>query len=167
VKDEEPHSLANISLRWMLHEIHRSESGIVFDYHALQNLGIPADCLPPASTQQDHHAHGLQSIVSVPAPDPDNTSPLSASSSSSQPKASQKTRGSASTGFASLLHTLKGNPSPKAKETLADQAAKSCSALDAIDVLEPNHDQLVANPLWWLFTDPEVVAWRPLVRVLT
>jgi len=45
-----------------------------------------------------------------------------------------------------------------AKETLPDQASKPWAELDAIDVLEPMHDQLVANPLWWLLQTP---TWHP------
>lgn len=52
--------------------------------------------------------------------------------------------------------TAKNNAQPK--ETLPEQASKPCADLDAIDVLEPIYDQLVANPLWWLLQTPD---WYP------
>ncbi|KAG8830510.1 hypothetical protein FRC18_007956 [Serendipita sp. 400] len=38
--------LANIPLRWMLHEIVKAECGILFDNAELDRLGIPYDCVP-------------------------------------------------------------------------------------------------------------------------
>ncbi|KAG5735872.1 hypothetical protein E4T56_gene3851 [Termitomyces sp. T112] len=41
VPDKETHSLANISLRWMVREIQQARCGIIFDEKALQRLEIP------------------------------------------------------------------------------------------------------------------------------
>ena len=162
VRDEEPHSLANISFRWMLQEIHQSECGILFDYHALRDLGIPADSVPPSSARQDPAALGLQSIATS-APAPDSKSP--ASTPNAQFLLPQKSESSTSARFVSFLRTLKlkaKNSTPnvdvQSKETLAEQASKSCTELDMIDALEPIHDQLVEDPLWWLLQFP---IWYP------
>lgn len=40
-KDDRVHSLSNISLRWMLREIARSQCGILFDVPRLRGMGIP------------------------------------------------------------------------------------------------------------------------------
>ncbi|KAG6917348.1 hypothetical protein DXG01_002919 [Tephrocybe rancida] len=42
VLDSEPHSLSNISLRWMVRQIQQANCGILFDEHALEHAGIPA-----------------------------------------------------------------------------------------------------------------------------
>jgi hypothetical protein len=158
VKDEEPHALGHITFRWMLQEIHRSGCGILFDFHALQDLGIPSDCIPQPSTEQEP---AVSSVNPISAPAPDGQK--SASSSSSQGPHPDQTEGS--TGFVSFLHKLKlkaktftytGNVQPK--ETLPEQASKPCADLDATDVLQPIHDQLVANPLWWILQTP---IWYP------
>lgn len=44
--DAEAPCLANIALRWMLHEIVKVDCGILFDNEALDDLGIPEDCVP-------------------------------------------------------------------------------------------------------------------------
>jgi hypothetical protein len=38
-------SLANISLRWMLHEIQSVDCGVIFDNDALDRMKIPIDCV--------------------------------------------------------------------------------------------------------------------------
>jgi len=158
VKDEEAHSLGHITFRWMMQEIDRTDCGILFDYHAIRELGVPSDCVPPPSTKQGPIAAGLHSIISEPAPD-------SKSSSSSSSSSSQRPSPHTNAGFLSFLRTVKhkvktftrkGNV--QTKETLPDQASKPCADLDAIDVLEPIHDQLVANPLWWILQTP---VWHP------
>ncbi|KAG8784594.1 hypothetical protein FS842_009121 [Serendipita sp. 407] len=40
-KDDRVHSLSNISLRWMIREIARSQCGILFDTSKLRGMGIP------------------------------------------------------------------------------------------------------------------------------
>ncbi|KAG8832043.1 hypothetical protein FRC17_002153, partial [Serendipita sp. 399] len=40
-KDDRVHSLSNISLRWMIREIARSQCGILFDQSKLRGMGIP------------------------------------------------------------------------------------------------------------------------------
>ena len=144
-----------------MQEIDRTGCGILFDYHAIRDLGVPSDCVPPPSTKQGSIAAGPHSIVSELAPD----STSSSSSSSSERPTPHKNEGSTPKGFLSFLRTLKPkmktstrNGKVQAKETLPDQASKPCADLDAIDVLEPIHDQLVANPLWWLLQTP---VWYP------
>ncbi|KAG8831196.1 hypothetical protein FRC17_003486 [Serendipita sp. 399] len=44
--DNAPICLANISLRWMLHEIVKADCGILFDNASLDRLGIPYECVP-------------------------------------------------------------------------------------------------------------------------
>ena len=135
----------------MLNEIHRSESGILFDDYALRDLGIPTDTVPPLSTKPGPAEPDLQAAPASQA-DPVGTSVPA------RPPVQR-------TGFSSFLRILKfkvkttaGQDGVPAKETRADQASKSCSALDATDVLTPLHDQLVANPLWWLLQTP---TWYP------
>jgi Uncharacterized alpha/beta hydrolase domain (DUF2235) len=43
--DTAPASLANITLRWMLHEIQSVDCGIIFDNDALDKMKIPTDCV--------------------------------------------------------------------------------------------------------------------------
>lgn len=43
--DTAPASLANISFRWMLHEIQSVDCGIIFDNDALDRMKIPTDCV--------------------------------------------------------------------------------------------------------------------------
>jgi hypothetical protein len=43
--DTAPASLANIPLRWMLHEIQSVDCGIIFDNDALDKMKIPIDCV--------------------------------------------------------------------------------------------------------------------------
>jgi hypothetical protein len=160
VKDEVPHSLANVSFRWMLQEIHRSQCGILFDYHALQDLGVPTACEPSPSANQDPSASDLPSITSSLVLSLDSKS--SATTSEPQPLLPQKSESSTFPRFVSFLRKLKlkakTKDSVQLKETLADQASKPCAELDAIDSLEPIHDQLKINPLWWLLQFP---IWYP------
>ena len=166
VKDIEAYSLGHITFRWMMQEIDRTGCGILFNYHTIRDLGVPLDCVPPPSTKQGPIAAGLHSIISELAPDSKDYS----SSSSSQRPSPHK-----NAGFLSFLHTLKHNVKTstrkgniQAKETLPDQASKPCADLDAIDVLEPIYDQLVANPLWWLLQTPVrypgSILYVPLLR---
>ncbi|KAG6816825.1 hypothetical protein H0H87_002668 [Tephrocybe sp. NHM501043] len=41
VQDSEPHSLANISLRWMVRQVQKAHCGIMFDAQAMERAGIP------------------------------------------------------------------------------------------------------------------------------
>jgi hypothetical protein len=157
VKDDEAHSLGHVTFRWMMQEIDRSGCGILFDYHAIRDLGVPPDSVPLPSLKQDPAASGSHSVIPSLAIAPDSAS--SSSSSSSQPPTPHKTEG----GFWSFLRTVKhkvtsSNSNAQPKETLPEQASKSGADLDATDVLEPMHDQLVANPLWWLLQTP---VWYP------
>lgn len=43
--DAIPTSLANISFRWMLHEIQRLDCGVVFDNNMLDGFNVPIDCV--------------------------------------------------------------------------------------------------------------------------
>ena len=45
VTDSTPSALANIPLRWMLHEMDALDIGIMFNNEALDRLGIPEDCV--------------------------------------------------------------------------------------------------------------------------
>ena len=150
MKDEEPHSLGHITFRWMVQEIDRSGCGILFDYHALRELGIPPDSVPTRSMKQDPATSDDNSITPISAPAPDTT------------YGSPPTHGSTSKGLVSFLRTLKhkvqASTDQSPMETLPEQASKPCADLDKIDVLEPIHDQLVANPLWWLLQTPN---WYP------
>lgn len=47
VKDKIPHSLARISLRWMIRECFETETGIMFRVGRLRKLGINLDTLHP------------------------------------------------------------------------------------------------------------------------
>lgn len=163
MKDEEPHSLANVTFRWMLQEIHRSQCGILFDDHSLRDLGIPADCIPSPSTEEYPAAPDLQSVSPVSAVATDIKSP--ACTSNLHPPLSQENEGSTSAGIVSSWRKLQrkakilvSRDNAQRKETLPEQSSKLCADLDAIDVLEPTHDQLKANPLWWLLQSP---IWWP------
>ena len=159
MKDEEPHSLGHVTFRWMMQEIHRSGCGILFDYHALRELGVPPDCVPTPSTKQDPAASDRHSITPSSVPAPDSQSPAYGSNPQHPP--AHEIDGSSSTGLLSFLRTLKHKvrtstlrSNARPQETLPEQASKPCADLDLIDVLEPIHDQLVANPLWWLLQTP-------------
>ena len=134
----------------MLNEIHQSECGILFDDHALRELGVPTDTVPPSSTKPDPAEPDLQAAPASQG-DPARTAVPA------RPPIQR-------TGFSSFLRTLKFKVKTAAgqdgvpKETRADQALKSCNDLDATDVLTPMHDQLVANPLWWLL---QTATWYP------
>ena len=152
VKDGEPHSLGHITFRWMMQEIDRSGCGILFDYHALRDLGIPPDSVPTPSKKHDYAAAGSHSVIPIPEDVPDNKRPTSSSSSEHQNEGA---------GFLSFFRTLKYKvmkSNAKPKETLPEQASKPCAELDEIDVLEPIHDQLVIKPIWWLLQTPR---WYP------
>lgn len=159
MKDAEPHSLGHVTFRWMVHEIHRSACGILFDDDALRKLGVPPDCVPTSSTKQDPSASGWHSSIPISAHAPDSQSPASGSSPQHPPP--HKIDGSTSPGHLSFLRILKRKMKPstrksnvRPKETLPEQASKPCADLDAIDVLEDIHDQLVENPFWWILQTP-------------
>lgn len=154
VLDDEPHSLGHVTFRWMLHEIHRSECSILFDNHALRDLGIPTDCIPPSPTKDGPAVPDLQSTIPTLVPAPASHDPAC----TSRPPIQR-------TGFSSFLRALRFRVQTATtqgyvlvKETLPDQALKPCADLDAIDALAPMHDQLVANPLWRLLQTP---TWYP------
>ena len=44
------HSLARISLRWMIRECFKTKSGILFNYHALSKIGLDPSTLHPVVT---------------------------------------------------------------------------------------------------------------------
>ena len=151
VNDDEPHTLGNITFRWMMQEIDRSGCGILFDYHSLRDLGIPPDSVAPPSKRHDHDAAGSHSVIPSPKVAPDNKSPTSSSSSEHQNE---------SAGFWSFFRSLKYKgmeSNGKPKETLAEQASKPSDELDEIDALEPIYDELV-KPYWWIFQTPR---WYP------
>lgn len=142
-----------------MQEIDRSACGILFDYHALRELGIPSDSVPTPTTPTTHDltTSDYNSTVPILAPAPDGQNPTYGDS--------PLHHGSNSKGLLSFLHTLKrkvktatakSNVQPKG--TLPEQASKPAADLDELDVLEPIHDQLVANPLWWLLQTPD---WYP------
>ena len=141
----------------MLQEIHRSECGILFNDHVLRDLGIPTDCVPPSSTKLGPATPDVQSTIPTSAAAPASQDPAC---TSAPPRPSIQRAG-----FSSFLRTLKFKVNTAltqggdhVKETLPDQASKRLDDLDKTDVLEPMHDQLVANPLWWLLQTP---TWYP------
>jgi hypothetical protein len=61
-----PNSLSNISLRWMVQEIVRANCGILFDYDAFEQCGIPItigkDIYPPTSLAADRESRSGNDI---------------------------------------------------------------------------------------------------------
>ena len=140
-----------------MQEIDRSACGILFDYHALRELGIPTDSVPTPSPKQEPGTSDYSPTVPILSPGPDSRNPTFGSS--------PQHHGSTSKGLLSFLRTLKrkvntstAKSNVRRKETLPEQASKPVADLDEIDVLEPIYDQLVANPLWWLLQTPD---WYP------
>jgi len=123
----------------MLQEIQRSECGILFDDRLIRDLGVPTDCVPTPSTKQDLAASGSYSVIPTLARAPDSP---------------HKTEGSTFAYFLRKLTQKVRKADTPPKETLPEQASKSNADLDSIDVLEPLHDQLKENPLWWFLQTP-------------
>jgi hypothetical protein len=65
--DSEAHSLANISLRWMMQEIVRADCGILFDFDAFAQWGIPIDIGRNLNPSTPNHAGGNGSGTGGPA----------------------------------------------------------------------------------------------------
>lgn len=69
--DGAPANLANITLRWMLHEIQELDSDIIFDNDGLDKLKIPTDCvrripnpeLGTARTQTTTEPQPVQEVI--------------------------------------------------------------------------------------------------------
>lgn len=50
VKDGQDPNLANISFRWILHEVYKADCGVLFDPEGLDALKVPFDCVPRGSS---------------------------------------------------------------------------------------------------------------------
>ncbi|KAG6919254.1 hypothetical protein DXG01_008050 [Tephrocybe rancida] len=102
VADKEPHSLANISLRWMVRQVQQARCGIIFDEQALERAGIPVMVFPEA-----------------------------------------------------------GDDVKRPESLIASPITEVELEEDAEDALQPIHDELKANPLWWLLEIiPLIYSWQ-------
>jgi hypothetical protein len=61
--DTAPASLANIPLRWMLHEIQSVDCGVIFDNDALDRMKIPNDCVSRVPRPKLHPRDGSDETV--------------------------------------------------------------------------------------------------------
>lgn len=125
---DDPRTLGNISLRWMLREIVHSQCGIQFDDGALTSAGIPLSML------------GLES------------------NASRSPTSSEPGRLSAEVGPGSSTKSATGAQVSQLSVYPTDtEAAKD----DALDAVQPLHDELKSAPLWWVLeVIPFFVSWQ-------
>lgn len=136
VKNETPHSLARISLRWMIRECFKTNSGIMFDADRLRGIGLDPDALYPNV-----------------APRPQADLPDKHASLRSKPQ-------SRSTWTASLFRSSRRLEIPSTPSTpestcvhdryYGDLLVGTEEGEDLLDCLEPAYDQLELRKGWWI-----------------
>lgn len=129
-------SLSDITLRWMVREIHLARCGVAFDSIALANANIPDEIfsetdgsgpLPAASSSVSTSAGSTAAAPSTSSTSSPTTSPAPAQSTPAAPAPSEGQ-----------------DPNEPTSEP------PQCSAMDAVDAVQPLHDELVLKPAWWL-----------------
>lgn len=148
VKNDVPHSLARISLRWMIRECFKAESGIMFDGARLREIGLdPSDLFPIVTPRAPPLHVGERRIESLPK-SPSTFSKLAKWGK----RALRAVRGAPPA--PDFVHAEKR---PIVQEGLHDFHGPDGELLygneeeeELRDALSPKYDQLRLMPLWYL-----------------
>ncbi|KAI9443509.1 hypothetical protein H4582DRAFT_2197723 [Lactarius indigo] len=130
-KDTKPHALSNISLRWMVREILKTRSHILFDKAALKQWGIPS-----AMIKQAAQARALDCDQQTPDISAISLGTGAPGTDVSIPEGGDLSRAA--------------TPLPSAEESL-----------DTLDAAEKISDQLKKSVLWWVLEIlPTYCVWQ-------
>ncbi|KAJ3968463.1 hypothetical protein EV361DRAFT_415700 [Lentinula raphanica] len=145
VKNSTRHSLARISLRWMIRECFKSNTGIMFNSQRLKSVGLDPSTLYPFVTPRLQPLSGENHTIE-PIPKK-NKSNLWRRASAGVRKLipgrdTRSTSDSTTLGSKSLKD---GKQSESEKIRILTEEEE-----DLMDVLSPKYDQLKISPLWWL-----------------
>jgi len=149
VLDTEPHTLGNISLRWMVRQCIEAQCGILFDSALLQAAGIQPQLFVPKSdqlklnfnlkvaipeTQKHDEAEGSTTTDEGYGTDDGRADDTNESDKKSKRKKKTKHVGELT------LSPTRDHASPV--ESLEERERK--------DALAPIHDSLKERPVWWI-----------------
>lgn len=135
VSNKTRHSLARISLRWMIRECFKTNTGIMFDAERLKNVGLDPQTLHPFVTPRPpSRSPGSSKIMKQPKEEKRWRFPWS-----KKPTAAPSTPPSEKDGL------LSRPPSP-----FPPVASVSEEEEELLDALSPKYDQLKLKPFWWI-----------------
>lgn len=135
VSNKTRHSLARISLRWMIRECFKTNTGIMFDAERLKNVGLDPQTLHPFVTPRPpSRSPGSSKIMKQPKEEKRWRFPWS-----KKPPAAPSTPPSEKDGL------LSRPPSP-----FPPVASVSEEEEELLDALSPKYDQLKLKPFWWI-----------------
>lgn len=126
VDNDTKNNLARITLRWMIRECFKTNTGIMFESDGLRNIGLDPDALYPE-------------VLPRPAP-----IPLDPKTSLIQdiPPPTPKVKANEETSLPNFAHADTNATSLKPRQTEEE--------LDLIDALSPIYDQLSLKWFWWI-----------------
>lgn len=143
VKNSTRHTLARISLRWMIRECFKANTGIMFNSQRLRSVGLDPSALypfisprlPPLSSEKIHTI----------APIPQKKSKLHRVLASCR-KLIPRNTGSTFDSITLGTDSLEGSKEKDNEKTRILSEEEE----DLEDVLSPKYDQLKITPFWWI-----------------
>ncbi|KAJ7598622.1 hypothetical protein C8J56DRAFT_1039511 [Mycena floridula] len=144
VRNSTPHSLARISLRWMIRECFKTDTGIMFDTGRLQELGMDPSTLYPFVTPRPPPLSPPLSAAQAPLVKQPSalkpTNPFKALAKRIVEKS--RPRDSISSPLVEKFKQSEDKPPPHTPLTEEEEELR--------DVLSPIHDQLEIKKSWWI-----------------
>ncbi|KAJ3983508.1 hypothetical protein F5890DRAFT_1522779 [Lentinula detonsa] len=146
VKNSTRHSLARISLRWMVRECFKANTGMMFNSQRLKSIGLDPSTLYPFVTPRLQPLSGENHTIE-PVPRKKNKLTvwrrvLSGTRKLIPGRDSESTVDSTTLG-ANSMKDAKQNENEKTRILSEEEE-------DLMDVLSPKYDQLKISPLWWI-----------------
>jgi uncharacterized protein (DUF2235 family) len=133
VKNESPHALSRIPLRWMIRECFKTKSGIMFDVAKLKEIGLDPNSLYPYVVKRpEMRSYERPSIRSIPGQSESFTRSLF------KRRRKQDCQGTTLVAKASCTH----GPAGELRSGNEEEE-------DILDALEPCYDQLSLRKFWW------------------
>ncbi|KAJ3883885.1 hypothetical protein F5051DRAFT_390463 [Lentinula edodes] len=147
VKNSTRHTLARISLRWMIRECFKANTGIMFNSQRLRSVGLDPSALypfisprlPPLSSEKIHTI----------APIPQKKSKLHRVLASCRKLIPCRSTGSSFDSTTLGPDSLQGSKDSKEKDNEKTRILSE-EEEDLEDVLSPKYDQLKITPFWWI-----------------
>ncbi|KAJ3998242.1 hypothetical protein F5050DRAFT_1798545 [Lentinula boryana] len=133
VKNSTRHSLARISLRWMVRECFKANTGMMFNSQRLKSIGLDPSTLYPFVTPRLQPLSGENHTIE----------PVPRKKNKLIPGRSSESTVDSTTLGADSMKDAKQNENEKTRILSEEEE-------DLMDVLSPKYDQLKISPLWWI-----------------